>query len=168
MVDSPLTQPGVAQPGNRASAVARGICRLFARNDIWMIPEMPLRNGRRADLMGLDPRGQIVIVEIKTARGDLMGDGKWPDYLDFCDRFYWGLSPDLDRACLEDDDFRPGSCGIIVADEYDAEIIRPAPSEPLAPSRRKAEIERLARAALRRHTVAGDAYCEAWGGALAG
>ena len=128
--------------------MARGICRLFARNDIWALAEMPLRNGRRADLMGIDAKGHIVIVEIKTARGDLLGDGKWPDYLDFCDRFYWGLPPELDRACLEGADFRPDCCGVIVADEYDAEIVRPAPSRPLAAARRKAETERLARAAL--------------------
>ena len=48
----------------RAQAVARGICRLFARNDIWALAEMPLRNGRRADLMGIDAKGRIVIVEI--------------------------------------------------------------------------------------------------------
>ncbi len=148
----------------RSLAVARGICRLFARNDIWVIPEMPLRNGRRADLMGIDPKGRIVIVEIKTARGDLMGDGKWPDYLDFCDRFFWGLPPELDRACLEGEDFRPDMCGVIVADEYDAEIIRPAPSQPLAAARRKVEVERLARAALRRNTVLGDPHCDRWGG----
>ena len=62
-----------------AAAVARGIGRLFARNDIWCLPEMPLRNGRRADLMGIDAKGHVIIVEIKVARADLLGDGKWPD-----------------------------------------------------------------------------------------
>ncbi len=135
-----------------ALAVARGIGRLFARNDIWCLPEMPLRNGRRADLMGIDAKGHIVIVEIKVARGDLLGDGKWPDYLDFCDRFYWGLPPMLDRTPLEQEGFRPDSCGVIVADGYDAEILRPAPLQPLNAARRKVEVERLARAALRRHS----------------
>jgi len=142
--------------GFRSAAVVRGICRLFARNDIWVIPEMPLRNNRRADLMGIDGKGRIVIVEIKTARGDLMGDDKWPDYLDFCDRFFWGVPPELDRACLESEDFRPDLCGVIVADEYDAEIIRPSPSHPLAAARRKVEVERLARTALRRHAYLSD------------
>jgi hypothetical protein len=149
--------------GRRAQAVARGICRLFARNDIWALAEMPLRNGRRADLMGVDAKGRIVIVEIKTARGDLLGDAKWPDYLEFCDRFYWGLPPELDRACLEGPDFRPECCGVIVADEYDAEIVRPAPSHPLAAARRKAEVERLARTALRRLVTAADPDCHGWG-----
>lgn len=146
----------------RALAVSRGIGRLFARNGIWTLAEMPLRNGRRADLMGLDAKGRIVIVEIKTARGDLLGDSKWPDYLEFCDRFYWGLPPELDRTCLDGEDFRPDCCGVIVADEYDAEIVRPAPSQPLAAARRKVEVERLGRAALRRLTVAGDPFCATW------
>ncbi len=76
-----------------AADVARGIMRLFARNDIWCLSEVPLKNARRADLMGVDAKGLVVIVEIKVARGDLLGDNKWPDYLDFCDRFYWGVPP---------------------------------------------------------------------------
>lgn len=139
-----------------AAAVARGIMRLFARNDIWCLPEMPLRNGRRADLMGIDLKGQVVIVEIKVARGDLLGDGKWPDYLDHCDRFYWGVATHLDHSPLETEAYKPDCCGVIVADGYDAEIIRPAPTIPLAAARRKVEIERLARAAMRRAVLTHD------------
>ena len=168
MADSPLADPASDALDRRplhprSRAVARGICRLLARNDIWCLGEMPLRNGRRADLMGVDAKGRIVIVEIKTARADLLGDGKWPDYLDFCDRFYWGLAPDLDRAVLDGPDYRPDCCGVIVADEYDAEIVRPAPTHPLAAARRKVEVERLARTALRRQLVALDPHCSAWG-----
>jgi len=147
----------------QASAVARGICRLFARNGIWCLGEMPLRGGRRADLMGIDGKGQVIIVEIKVSRADLLGDGKWTDYLDHCDRFFWGLHPELDRACMETEAFRPEACGLIVADGYDAEILRPAPLLPLAAARRKAEVERLARTALRRQVVGADPHCAAWG-----
>ena len=136
--------------------VARGIGRLFARNDIWCLAEMPLRSGRRTDLMGLDAKGRIVIVEIKVSRADLLGDGKWTDYLDYCDLFYWGLPAGLDRAVLETPDFLPGRCGVILADAYDAEIVRPAPLFPLAPARRKVEMERLARASLRRLVTGAD------------
>lgn len=142
-----------------ALAVARGICRLFARNDIWCIPEMPLRSNRRADLMGIDAKGRLVIVEIKVNRADLLGDAKWTDYLDHCDRFYWGVPAHLDRSPLEGEGFLPQSCGVIVADAYDAEIVRPAPSLPLAAARRKAEIERLARTSLRRNLIGIDPLC---------
>jgi hypothetical protein len=145
-----------------AAMVARGVTRLFARNDIWCLPEMPLRSGRRADLMGIDPRGHLVIVEIKVARADLLGDGKWTDYFDHCDRFYWALADHLDRACMETEAFLPARCGLIVADGYDAEFLRPAPLHPLAASRRKVEVERLARASLRRQASALDPGIAAW------
>ncbi len=148
-----------SQPPVTAKEAARGIMRLFARNEIWCLPEMPLKNGRRADLMGVDAKGQIVIVEIKVARSDLLGDSKWPDYLDFCDRFFWGLAPGLDRSPLESEAYQPDACGVIVADSYDAEILRHAPLQPLAPARRKAQVERLARAAMRRHTAILDPDC---------
>jgi len=150
------SSPPLAEELRAARLVARGISRLFARNDIWCLAEMPLRNNRRADLMGIDAKGHVVIVEIKVARGDLLGDAKWPEYLDYCDRFYWGLPPELDRTPLAGEAFLPGHCGVIVADGYDGEIIRPAPTRALAPARRKVEVERLARAALRRMVTSGD------------
>ena len=146
-----------------AGDVARGIMRLFARNDIWCAAEVPLANGRRADLMGVDAKGIFVIVEIKVARGDLLGDAKWPDYLDFCDRFFWGVPPGLDRAPLDREAFSPKRCGVIVADGYDGEILRHAPLEPLAAARRKALTTRLARLAMRRHTVLIDPECSSYG-----
>lgn len=151
-----------------AADVARGIARLFARNGIWCLPEMPLRNGRRADLMGIDAKGLVVIVEIKVSRADLLGDAKWPDYLDHCDRFFWGVPPGLDRGPLESEAYRPDGCGIIVADGYDAEILRHAPLQSLAAARRKVEVERLARVAMRRHTVLMDPHCSAHGDEFAG
>ncbi len=161
--DSPPAPILAVQPELRAAlGVARGIARLFARNDIWCLAEMPLRNHRRADLMGIDAKGQVVIVEIKVSRADLLGDAKWPEYLDHCDRFYWGLPPGLERAPLEGELFLPEKCGVIVADGYDAEILRPAPLLGLAPARRKVEVERLARAALRRLVTGSDPQSMRW------
>lgn len=161
-MDLPATmQPNAEE--RTALAVARGISRLFARNDIWCLPEMPLRSNRRADLMGIDAKGRVVIVEIKVSKADLVGDAKWPDYLDHCDRFYWGLAHHLDRACMETEAFRPEACGVIVADGYDAEFIRPAPDLRLNAARRKVEIERLARASLRRNVMGADPKWSDWG-----
>ncbi|GAB5487600.1 MAG: MmcB family DNA repair protein [Parasphingorhabdus sp.] len=136
-----------------ARAVARGVARMFFRHDILVQSEVSLRNHRRADLMGLDAKGQIVIVEIKVARGDLLGDQKWIEYLDFCDRFYWALPPELDASPLEQKGFLPERCGVIIADSYDAEIIRPAATHSLGAARRKVETMRLARRAMLRKSV---------------
>ena len=132
-----------------AAEVARGVTRLLCRRDLFAICEMPLPNGRRADMMAIDAKGALTIVEIKVAKSDLLGDGKWTDYLDFCDLFYWAVPPDLAALC-EAERFLPSAAGLIVADRYDAVLVREALHRPLAPARRKAEILRFARRAARR------------------
>jgi hypothetical protein len=133
-----------------AAAVARGVLRLFARHDIFGMTEVPLPNGRRLDIMAIDARGQLIAVEIKCSRADLLGDGKWQDYYDYCDRYYWAVPATFDLALLDLPILWPERSGLIVADAYDAEILRPAPTEPLAPARRKAETLRFARRSARR------------------
>jgi hypothetical protein len=132
-----------------AAEVARGVTRLLCRQDLFAICEVPLPNGRRADMMAIDSKGMLTIVEIKVAKADLLGDGKWTDYLDYCDRFFWAVPPDLAAIC-EGERFLPSEAGLIVADRYDAALVRDASHRPLAPARRKAEVLRFARRAARR------------------
>jgi hypothetical protein len=139
-----------------AGDVARGLARLFHRQGQTMLCEVPLPNGRRADVVAVDPRGMITIVEIKVARADLLGDAKWPDYLDWCDRFCWALAPGLDAAVLDDAQRLPERCGLIVADRYDAVILRDPAHVSLAPARRRSELLRLSRLAMRRLMFATD------------
>lgn len=141
-----LDQPPVA------AEVARGVTRLFCRRDWFTMCEVALPNGRRADLMAIDPKGRLAIVEIKVSKADLLQDGKWRDYLDYCDRFFWAVPESL-CAILEQDHFLPSEAGLLVADRYDAAILREAMDRPLAAARRKAEILRFARRAARRLSV---------------
>src|SRR4051795_9720362 len=127
-----------------AAEVARGVTRLLCRQDLFAACEMPLPNGRRADLMAIDGKGGFTIVEIKVAKADLLGDGKWTDYLDYCDRFFWAVPPHLARI-LQEERYLPAQAGLIVADRYDAAVVREAALRPLAPARRKAELLRFAR-----------------------
>lgn len=145
-----------AEIGITAADVARGVCRLFAQQGLVAIPEVTLPNGRRTDLTAIDAKGNITIVEIKVSRADLHGDGKWPDYCDWCDRFYWALAVGLDPSILETDDYRPGTSGLIVADRYGAAVVREAASCNLAAARRKAELLRIGRVAMRRSMLAVD------------
>ncbi len=144
-----------------AADVCRGVTRLLAQAGMAAIPEVPLPNGRRADLLGIDAKGQLVIVEIKVSRADLLGDSKWPDYCPWCDRFYWALAAGLDPAILETPDYRPDMAGLIVADRYGAAVVREAAVEPIAPARRKTETLRLARIAMRRLMLTADPECNA-------
>ncbi|HVF83031.1 MAG TPA: MmcB family DNA repair protein [Sphingomicrobium sp.] len=132
-----------------AVEVARGVTRLFCRQDLFSICEVPLPNNRRADMMAIDPKGGLTIVEIKVSKADLTSDDKWTDYLEYCDRFFWAVPAHLAGLCQQER-FLPRSAGLIVADRYDAAVVRDAAIRPLAPARRKAELLRFARRAARR------------------
>ncbi len=139
-----------------ADAVSRGVARMFARHRIAVQREVSLRNNRRADLMGVSDKGDVILVEIKCSRADLLGDSKWPDYLDYCDKYYWAVPPELDAALLDGEAFLPERSGVIIADGYGGEILRPAARIALSPARRKVEVQRLAILAMRRLTLITD------------
>jgi hypothetical protein len=142
----------LAVPQDRliAADVVRGTTRLLARADCLAVAEVSLGNGRRADLMGLCPKGLVTIVEVKVSRADLLSDAKWTEYLDFCDRFFWAIPAGFDAALLDRPELLPERTGLIVADRYDAAIMREPVHMLLATSRRRAETLRFARRAARR------------------
>jgi hypothetical protein len=124
-----------------AAGVQRGVRRLFARLGHATLPEFTLASGRRADVIALAPDGCLTIVEIKSSVADFRADRKWPDYRDFCDRFFFAVPETVPLEIL------PDSAGLIVADSFDAAILRDPPAHPLAGARRKAVTLRFARAA---------------------
>lgn len=108
-----MTQPAMDSPIHApdrcslvgADAVARGVARMFARHRIAVQREVGLRNFRRADLMGVSAKGEVILVEIKCSKADLLADQKWPEYLDYCDKYYWAIPPELDAALLDGEAF---------------------------------------------------------------
>lgn len=132
-----------------ALRVQRGVMRLLrGQYDLACLTEVPLANGRRADVVALSPKGEIWIVEIKSSLIDFKVDAKWPHYKDFCDRFFFAKPPELDP------DIFPAEEGLIVADGHDAAILRHAAETPLPGARRKAMLLKLARlGADRIHTL---------------
>ena len=94
--------------------------------------------------MALGPKGEIWVVECKSGRADFMSDSKWQGYLEWCDRFFWAVDSDFPVELLPDD------TGLIIADAYDAEIIRTGPEVRLAPARRKVMVQTFATHAARR------------------
>ena len=130
--------------GHTAQDVARGVSRLLMQEGCSPILEFTLANGRRLDVAALGPDGTVVGVEIKVALADLKGDTKWPDYLEFCEHFYFAIPPDFP------DEHVPAGTGLIVADRYGGAIVRPSPVWQIHPSRRKAVTLRFAKVAAER------------------
>lgn len=133
-----------------ATDVARGVCRLLHRQGAASLCEVPLGNGRRADVLAIDASGRLTLVEIKVSMADLKGDLKWPDYLDYCDRFFWAVPADFARDLFDTPAFMPERAGLIAADRFDAAVVRDAPWVALNAARRKAETLRFARRAAGR------------------
>jgi len=127
-----------------AANVQRGCCRLLAQMGYAAVTELTLATGRRVDIIALGPKGEIVVLEIKSSLADYRADGKWEEYLDFCDRFYFAVPPEFPREII------PDEVGLVVADRYGAEILREGPTTPLAPARRKKLTLHAARISARR------------------
>ena len=128
------------------SGVAIGARRLPRRRAarLYSLLEFPLANGRRADVLALGKSAEFAIVEIKSSLADFRADRKWPSYRDFADRLYFAVPTDFPRALI------PEECGLMVADEFGAAVLREASATPLNPARRRALTLRFARiAALR-------------------
>ena len=136
--DEPVTRPEVT------AALARGITRLMRDHANACILEVPLANGRRADVMALGPQGEIWIIETKSCAADFTVDQKWPEYIEYCDRFFFGVAEDFPQNLL------PLDAGLIVADGFGGAILRQGPLTPLAPARRKAMTLQFARLAAQR------------------
>lgn len=141
MTDAPLPP---ARPFADAAALARGVCRALGQAGFACLTEFRLANGRRADVMAMDRRGRFAIVEIKSSEADFRADAKWPDYLEFCDLFYFAVAEDFPRALL------PEAHGLLIADAYGAAVLRESPEAPLHASRRKAVLLRFAHGAAGR------------------
>jgi hypothetical protein len=124
-----------------AGDILRGVGRALAETDHTVLTELPLGNGRRADLVAIDRVGMISLVEIKSCRADFVADRKWHAYVDFCDRFYFAVATAFPRDLL------PADEGLIVADRFGGEIVREARLRPLGPARRKAMLIRFGLAA---------------------
>ena len=127
-----------------AAEVARGVNRLLLEEGYSPILEFTLPNGRRLDVAAIGPGGEMLGVEIKVALADLRGDSKWPDYLDYCDLFYFAIPPDFPPEHV------PNATGLIVADRYGGAIIKEAQAQSLHASRRKAVTISFARVAAER------------------
>jgi hypothetical protein len=146
---SRINEPPACESALAADPVAldilRGTSRMLIDAGATPISEFTLPNGRRADIAALDRDGTLTIVEIKSGLADFRSDQKWPEYAEYCDRFYFAVKPEFPREVL------PETCGLILADRYGAEILRPACAAPALPAaRRKVLTLRFARTAALR------------------
>lgn len=126
---------------DKAMQIRRGILKGLEESNLAFLPELTLSNNRRADLIALNRKGEIIIIEIKSSIADFQSDTKWHEYKAFCDLYYFATHPDVPMDIFPEDE------GFIFADEHGCEIIREAQTCKLSPATRKALTLRFARVA---------------------
>ncbi|WP_068116625.1 MmcB family DNA repair protein [Tropicimonas marinistellae] len=141
MNSQPASPLDALMPGQ---LLARGVCRHLASHGFVTVEELVPTPGLRVDVMALGTKGEIWVVECKSSRADFTSDRKWHGYLEWCDRFFWAVDSDFPTELL------PPETGLILADSYDAEILRMGPETKLAGARRKVMTQKFARHAARR------------------
>ncbi len=141
---SEIAPPVDGRQSEHATAVCRGVGRLLRSRGFAMVTELPLATGRRADVVALGADGELWIVEIKSSIEDYRVDRKWPDYRFSCDRLFFASHAGVPL------DIFPEDAGLILADQFGAELIREAPEHRLAGATRKAMLVRFAQAAASR------------------
>ncbi len=129
------------QPGQ---LLARGVSRHLASLGFATVEEFTVTRGLRVDVMALGPKGELWVVECKSSRVDFTSDRKWQGYLDWCDRYFWAVDEVFPTDLL------PEGSGLMIADAYDAEILRMGEESKLAPARRKKLVHQFAVHAARR------------------
>jgi hypothetical protein len=138
--------------------LARGVSRHLLGHDFVSVQELVPAPGLRVDVLALGPRGEIWIIECKSSRADFTADRKWQNYLEWCDRFFWAVDSAFPVDLL------PSESGLMLADGYDAEILRIGPETRLAPARRKVMVQKFARhAALRLQAFRDPGVSASWG-----
>jgi hypothetical protein len=143
---APTYAPGLVDGRQSETAlfIARGLRRMLRAYGYSTLTELPLLDGRRADVVALRGDGAILIVEIKSSIADFRADNKWRDYLGHCDKLYFAICDTIPPEMM------PLEAGLIVADAYGAAIVREAPEQKLAPATRRAVLLRFAQAAADR------------------
>jgi hypothetical protein len=131
-------------PAVVTAAVTRGVARWFDDQGFASLTEFKLGNGRRADVVGLNSAGTILMVEVKSTPEDFRGDAKWLEYVPYCDGFSFAVPPHFPWQIL------PVTCGVVMADAHSAAVMREAPRHPLHAARRKSLTLRFALAAGQR------------------
>ena len=126
--------------------ITDAIARMFVERGDACLREFTLRTGRRVDIIDIGSSGRITIVEVKSSRQDFLSDRKWPEYLEWADRFYFAVADDFPRDILP----AAERCGILITDGFDCLEVRAAPESRLAAQRRNHLTRRIAHVAMRR------------------
>lgn len=134
----------------KTQEITEGAKRYLIDRGYACLCEFTLSNDRRVDVIGLNKKGEVYIVEVKSSLEDFRSDQKWPDYLQHCDYFAFAVSEDFPKDILPDDH------GLIIADKFEGVCLREPSINKMNGTRRKSVTLKFARIAAQRLELGND------------
>ena len=124
----------------------KAVCAYYYKRRKWCVNfEIGLlrRGALRADVLALNMRHQLVIVEVKSSVRDFKTDSKWQGYLEYADKFYFLMEESVlakVQHLIED-----RRVGLMVPHGKSVRVVKPAKTlDTLTDERRLNLITRLA------------------------
>ena len=103
-----------------------------------VLSEFALPNKKRVDIIGINLKKKIIIVEVKSNKKNLKYDKKWRNYLNYCNYFYFACNDKL-----KDFDFSE-NIGVIQNNSNNIRIIRKSKYKKLSENKKKELIFKIA------------------------
>ncbi len=115
----------------RTLDVTRGTTTLLRNMGYATLQEFCLPSGHRIDIAGVNKRGDLIFVEVKSSRADFISDKKWHHYIDNCHQIFFAVTIGFPIDLL------PTEAGIIFADQFDGEVFSKPRRKKLHSARHK-------------------------------
>ena len=75
--------------------ILQNTMRFLSAKGYRVLSEFALPNKKRVDIIGINLKKEIVIVEVKSNKNGIKLDKKWKNYLNYCNYFYFACSEKL-------------------------------------------------------------------------
>ena len=92
--------------------------QLLISKGFKIITEFALPNKKRVDIIGINTKKEIVIVEVKSNKNNFKNDNKLKKYLKYCNYFYFSCNEEIKDICISK------KVGIILYNSKNIEISR--------------------------------------------
>ena len=103
-----------------------------------VLSEFALPNKKRVDIIAINLKKKIIIVEVKSNKKNLKYDKKWKNYLNYCNYFYFACNDKL-----KDSEFSE-NIGIIQNNSNNIKIIRKSKYQKISENKKKQLIFKIA------------------------
>ena len=80
---------------NKTRKILQKTMQFLVSKGYKIITEFALPNKKRVDIIGINSKKKIIIVEVKSNKNNFKNDIKWKKYLKYCNYFYFSCNEEM-------------------------------------------------------------------------